>query len=145
MTVSYDEAARQVRSRAGAVAELLAAPLTEPYLNPTACEDPQGRRSEKGVYYLHSSYTLPVGADRVADALRLAHRHFTGEGYQVSDINWFSDGGGRVRADSPDGYRYSLTTTTPPVAIALGVHSPCFQPPDGEVPHDEWVSPSDQE
>jgi hypothetical protein len=142
MTVSYDDAAREVRSRAGAVAELLAAPLTEPYLNPTACLDPQGRASETGVYYLHSSYTLPVGADRVADALQLAYRHFAAEGYQVSDIDWFNGGGGRVRAESPDGYRYSLTSTMPPVAIALGVHSPCFQAPAGEVARDRWLPPS---
>lgn len=132
-TMSYDDAAREVRGRAGAVADLLEAPLTEPYLNPTACQDPQGRPSTTGVYYLHSSYTLPVGADRVAGALRAAHQHFAGQGYQVSEVNWFGDGGGRVRAESPDGYRYSLTTTMPPVAIALGVHSPCFQAPAAEV------------
>jgi len=131
MTVSYDDAAQEVRHRAGTVAELLGAPLTDPYFNPTACLDPQGRPSESGVYYLHSSYTLPVGADRVEDALRLAHRHFADQGYQVSDVDWFRDGGGRVRAEAPDRYRFSLTTTMPPVAIALGVHSPCFQGPAG--------------
>jgi hypothetical protein len=132
MTVSFDDAAREVRGRAGAVAELLATPLTEPYLNPTACLDPLDRPSGTGVYYLHSSYTLAVGADRVEDALRLAYKHFSELGYRVSDIHWFrGGGGGRVRADSPDGYRYSLTTTMPPVAIALGVHSPCFQAPPG--------------
>lgn len=140
--VYYDDAAQQVRTRAATVAELLGAALAEPYLNPTACQDPAGRPSGTGVYYLHSSYTLPVGEERVEDALRTAHRHFTDQGYQVSDISWFGGGGGRVRAESPDGYRYSLTTTKPPVAIALGVHSPCYQAPADEVESHQWVPPS---
>lgn len=139
--LTFDQAAVRARERADAIADLLEQPLAEPYFSPSPCGDPAGADSETGVYSMHSSYTLLVGQDRLADALRAARAHFAGQGHAVEDIRWSEGGGGRLRSESPDGYRYLLTATTPPRALAFWVDSPCYQAPADEVDYLQWVPP----
>lgn len=141
-TASRDEAAALVHDRAAAVVQFLDAPVENPRLGPAPCEDPAGALSKDGVFFMSAKQQVVLGEGRLADALRRLYAHFSERGFDTGEIRWLEDGTGTLRATDPDGFRYSLLPTDPPVAFALFVDSPCYQAPEGEDPMDgRWRPP----
>ncbi|HEY8452741.1 MAG: hypothetical protein FWJ70_06225 [Micromonosporaceae bacterium] len=141
-TASRDEAAVLVHERAAAVVGFLDAPVENPTIGPAPCEDPAGGLSKDGVYFMSAKQQVVVGEGRLAEALRRLHGYFSEQGFDTEEIRWLENGTGTLRATDPDGFRYSLLPTDPPVAFALFVDSPCYRAPEGEDPMDgRWRPP----
>jgi hypothetical protein len=130
-TIPEADAISQVNQYAQKVADLIGnTRLEDPAVSGAACEGKAGEFSED-VYYVQGSYTVPLPNEQHIATLGRLRDQWRKEGYTVKDDRTFPDQNrGILVVNSPaDGYTVWIQSTKPPTALALIIHTPCYQSP----------------
>jgi hypothetical protein len=96
--------------------------------NAAACTGRMGESSD-GVFSVQGAYQLPMDAARQLDTIARVRDAWKAQGYEITDDRTIADGRGVLTARTGDGYSLDLSSTRPPTAMALLIHSACYESP----------------
>jgi hypothetical protein len=134
---SLTDVQRQVREQANTVlADLgLPPPSTAPDIGPAPCSD-AGGSADDGRFYVAGAWQVPLPSAQQIATLRRVRDTWQAKGYEITDYRELPSGVEVVLAagNPTNGYSLSLITTSPPIAVAMLVSSPCMKSPDGKYP-----------
>jgi hypothetical protein len=125
---SEADATAAVQQHADRIAGVLGSPLLNPSTNPGPCS---GQRGETGrdIFAVQGAYQVTMPVEKHTGTLARLRDLWKADGYTITDDRSFGDGAGVLAARSPEGYSVNVESTSPPSALALLVHSPCFRSP----------------
>jgi hypothetical protein len=124
------------RNHADTVAAVAGGPLESWRTSTAACEGRHGETADDGRWDLNGSAHIRLPADKHVAALRTVHDRWQTEKWEISDYRTLSDGvrGTLSGRDPQTGFTVTLSSSKPPVQIAVAIGSPCYQSVQGEDP-----------
>jgi len=130
-TAAVDDVKAQVQQRAEQIATVIGGSLQNPAVSPATCEAPAGGKEDDDVYCVQGAYQVPVTPDQQLSTLAKLRDQWKQQGYTIKDDRTFSEpNAGTVTAVAPDDqFSISVETTSPPQAMALIIHTPCYRSP----------------
>lgn len=130
-TMSEAEVTRRVEQYAEQVAALIGGELVNPAVNSAPCEGGAGEMDEQ-IRYVQGAYQIPLAAEKHIETLARLRDEWRAKGWTITEDRTFPSGtqGGLAVTTNEDGYSISLTSTTPPNAFALLIHSTCYRSAD---------------
>jgi hypothetical protein len=125
---SEADVTRQVQQYAEQTATAVGSTLTNGAASSAPCEGRAGELSED-IYYVQGTYQLPLAPEKQLATLARMRDQWRGQGYTITEDRTFPDSAeGTLTAKNPtDGYSIRLTSTRPPTALALLIHSDCYR------------------
>ncbi|HYN95506.1 MAG TPA: hypothetical protein VES42_16790 [Pilimelia sp.] len=124
-TVVESETRRQVEQRAGQIASLVGEDLKVIGVTSVPCTGKAGESSDAS-YWTGGTYQLFLPARQHAGTLARLREQWLRDGYTIGTYQTADDGrADKLEATAPDRFTVSVTSTTPPTALALSVTSPC--------------------
>ncbi|MEU7901741.1 hypothetical protein [Actinoplanes sp. NPDC049118] len=133
-TKSEAEVEAVARSQADSIAALAGGPLEDWHTNTTACQGRNGETADDGRWDLAGFAHVKLPADKHAAALHTIHDKWQTQGWQINAFQVQDDGGVLSGRDPKTGLSITLSSSKPPIQIAVTVGSPCYQPVQGEDP-----------
>ncbi|MGK5444586.1 hypothetical protein ACSNN7_22565 [Micromonospora sp. URMC 105] len=130
-SASEAEITGQVNQYANQVAALVGNPLFNPATSSAPCSGRGGELDEK-IRTVQGAYNVNLAAGRHVDTLARIREQWRAQGWTITEDVTSSNGreGALAAKTTPDGYSLSLTSTSPPTALALLVNSPCYRSTD---------------
>jgi hypothetical protein len=124
------------RGQADTIAVLAGGPLEEWHTNTTACEGRNGEIADDGRWDLAGFAHVKLSTEKHVAALKAIHDKWQAQGWEISDYRTLPDGVRGVLSgrDPQTGLSISLSSSKPPIQIAVTVITPCYQPVQGEDP-----------
>jgi hypothetical protein len=117
------------RAQAETVAGLAGGQLVDWRTSTAACQGSNGETGDDGRWSLSGFAHITLAADRHVAALRTIHDRWQRESWEIKDYRTLSDGvrGTLSGHDPASGLSVSLTSSDPPVQLAVIIGSACYQ------------------
>ena len=130
-TATVDDVKAKVQQAADQVAATIGAGLTNPAVSPATCEAPAGGKEDDKVFYVQGAYQIPVAPEQQVPTLAKLRDQYKQQGYTVKDDRTAADTNtGTLTVVAPDDtFTISVQSTSPPQAVALLIHTPCYRSP----------------
>ncbi|HWG99303.1 MAG TPA: hypothetical protein VNV66_08280 [Pilimelia sp.] len=131
------EAVQMVRMHAERIAETARSTLNNWNVVSAPCEGRNGEVAEDGRWNLSGHAQIPVPESAQITTLQLIRERWQEQGYEITRFRSFGPEGrhGSLSAREPrNGVSITLSTTTPPQALAVTLLTPCYARAPGEDP-----------
>jgi hypothetical protein len=124
---SEADAITVVQQRADALAQVIGAALINPSNQPGPCSGKLGE-TDRDIFAVQGAYNVDLPVEKHSDALARLRDQWKADGYTITDDRAIGSAG-VIAAKAPDGFSFTVQSTTPPTGFAVLVHSPCFKSP----------------
>jgi hypothetical protein len=130
-TAAVDDVKAKVQEAADQVATTIGANLTNPAVSPATCELPAGGEEDDAVFYVQGAYQIPVAPQQQVPTLAKLRDQYKQQGYTIKDDRTGAENNtGTLTVVAPDdSFTISVQSTSPPQAVALIIHTPCYRSP----------------